>query len=98
MVHHLIIEIYWYLSIDIYLWIIHLGCAYLINHKKENKLYIAKKVHLSSLSTKEKDSSLQEVSLLKRMKHPNIVKFVDSFIDDSDVLTIVMEYCEEGDI
>lgn len=31
------------------------------------------------------------------MKHPNIVKFIDSFIH-ADTLTIVMEYCEEGDI
>jgi len=38
-----------------------------------------------------------EVELMKKLLHPNIVKYYDSFIEDG-MLIIIMEYCEEGDL
>lgn len=37
------------------------------------------------------------MNVLARMKHPNIVRYCDSFIDAS-YLIIVMEYCNAGDL
>jgi NIMA (never in mitosis gene a)-related kinase len=37
------------------------------------------------------------VTLLKALKHPNIVRTIESFEED-DSLHIVMEYCECGDL
>lgn len=52
---------------------------------------------MSYLPAKEKEFSLSEASLLKELRHPNIVSYKDSFIE-KDMLIIVMEYCEEGDL
>jgi NIMA (never in mitosis gene a)-related kinase len=52
---------------------------------------------MNYLNPKEKEFSLAEASLLKGLKHPNIVMYKDSFIE-KDVLIIIMEYCEEGDL
>ena len=47
-------------------------------------------------------SACNEVEILRKVKdHPNIVKFYDSFTEregDTNVLHIVMEYCEGGDL
>lgn len=53
----------------------YLGAAYLVNHKAENKQYIAKKVMLSGLKQKEKEGAMLEVNLLKNLDHPNIVAY-----------------------
>lgn len=43
------------------------------------------------------EQSQQEVELLKRLEHPNIVSYIDSFVEGG-VLVVIMEYCEEGDM
>ena len=40
---------------------------------------------------------MKEVNVLKRLDHPNIIKYHDYFIFES-YLYIVMEYCEKGDL
>lgn len=35
---------------------------------------------------------------MKRLAHPNIVAFKDSFFDGKDSLCIVMSYCDGGDL
>lgn len=44
-----------------------------------------------------KDEALNEVKVLSKLEHPNIVKYYDSFIEKS-FLNIIMEYCECGDL
>uniref|UniRef100_A0A3B3Q7W9 non-specific serine/threonine protein kinase n=1 Tax=Paramormyrops kingsleyae TaxID=1676925 RepID=A0A3B3Q7W9_9TELE len=46
---------------------------------------------------KEKEASRKEVILLSKMKHPNIVMFITSFEEKTN-LYIVMEYCDGGDL
>ena len=41
--------------------------------------------------------ALKEVEMLKELKHPNIIKYHDSFADDGN-LYIVMEYASKGDL
>lgn len=73
------------------------GCAMIVNHRKENKKYIAKKIILEGLQQKEQEACMMEVNLLKNLDHPNIVKFKESFFN-TNLLVIVMEYCEVGDL
>jgi serine/threonine protein kinase len=41
--------------------------------------------------------ALQEVRVLRKLRHPCIVQFMDSFLsDDLEKLFIVMEYCDSG--
>ena len=38
----------------------------------------------------------QEVDILKRQQHPNIIKYLNSFYNKSGALCIVMEFCDRG--
>ncbi|KRX10389.1 Protein kinase-like domain [Pseudocohnilembus persalinus] len=73
------------------------GSAWLVQDNRTKKVYVSKKVLLNTLKEKEKQSSLQEAQILKKLKHPNIVQYIDSFLIDETLITI-MEYCEEGDL
>ena len=73
------------------------GAAFIVNQKKENKKYIAKKLSFNGLQPKEQEACMMEVNLLKNLDHPNIVKFKESFFNTNQ-LVIVMEYCEGGDL
>ena len=68
------------------------GAAFIVNHKKENISYIAKKLAFNGMQPKEQEGCMMEVNLLKNLDHPNIVKFKESFFNTNQ-LVIVMEYC-----
>jgi NIMA (never in mitosis gene a)-related kinase len=52
-----------------------------------------------SLSEREKQNALNEIRLLASIKHPNIVQYKESFIDEqSSCLYMVMEYADDGDL
>jgi NIMA (never in mitosis gene a)-related kinase len=52
-----------------------------------------------NLNEKEKVNALNEVRLLASVKHPNIVQYKESFIDEqSQTLCLVMEYADDGDL
>ena len=44
-----------------------------------------------------KESAKQEVNLLAKIDHPNIVKYKESF-RNGYILHLVMEYCNAGDL
>lgn len=74
------------------------GKAHLVRSEKEGGFYyIAKTIDLTCLSSKEKETALQEVALLRRLDHPNIVEYRDNFFM-ADTLVIIMQYCEGGDL
>lgn len=56
-----------------------------------------KKIDLTKSNEKTIRSSQQEAELLKQLKHPNIVSYIDSF-SDNGCLHIVMTNCEGGDL
>ena len=66
-------------------------------HKEEQKKYVAKKVILEGLGAKEQSGCMMEAGLLKNLDHPNIVAYKESFLGQNN-LTIIMEYCEVGDL
>ena len=47
---------------------------------------------------KDRENTEQEVRLLQKLRHTNIVSYKDSFMDRDQYLNIVMVYCEGGDI
>ena len=57
-----------------------LGSAWLVIHKFEGAKYIAKKVILEGLSSKEQEGCMLEVNLLKNLQHVNIVAYKESFL------------------
>ena len=62
-----------------------------------NQYFIAKKTQLSCLKEKDLLNAQKEAQLLKNLKHPHIVQYIESFVEN-EVLIIIMEYCEEGDL
>ena len=78
------------------------GAAFLVKHRNpppeiSESYFIAKKIVLGQLSTKEQEQALLEAQLLKDLNHVNIVSYRCSFVD-KDVLIIIMEFCEMGDL
>ena len=74
------------------------GSATLVCRKdKPDQFFIAKKILFGNLSDKEQQSASNEAKLLKELKHPHIVDYVETFIVDGTFI-IIMEYCEEGDL
>jgi calcium/calmodulin-dependent protein kinase I len=65
--------------------------------RRTNERFAVKIMNRAALS-KEDEADLQsEVSILRKMKHPHIVKLVDFFEEPSTYL-IVMEYIEGGEL
>ncbi|ESO98205.1 hypothetical protein LOTGIDRAFT_62743, partial [Lottia gigantea] len=64
---------------------------------KEDK--VVKEIYVGELQPDETVDANHEARLLSRLKHPNIVKYFDSFIDETlEYFCIVTEYCEGGDL
>ena len=60
-------------------------------------LYCAQVIRLKNIPTKEQVACRNEVEMLRRMCHPNIVGYTNSLIY-KNCLCIIMEYCDAGDL
>ena len=74
------------------------GQVYLVKHKLEDKDYVIKKIKTRDISDKDRENIENEVGLLKQLQHSNIVSYKESFVDEENYLSIVMAYCEGGDM
>ncbi|XP_061478366.1 serine/threonine-protein kinase Nek3 isoform X2 [Rhineura floridana] len=72
------------------------GRVFLVHHKNKNQKYAMKEIRLPK-SIFDTEKSWNESILLAKMKHPNIVTYLESFEGDGH-LYIVMEYCDDGDL
>ena len=67
--------------------------------KSDNAVYAMKKVKMQKLSSKEKENALNEVRILASINHPNVIGYKEAFFDeDSNMLCIVMENADGGDL
>ncbi|XP_076813426.1 serine/threonine-protein kinase Nek1-like isoform X2 [Clavelina lepadiformis] len=73
------------------------GKAILVKHKETGHQYVVKEIGISKMKPKERNEARKEVTVLSKMRHPNIVQYTESFEEDGH-LFIVMEYCEGGDL
>lgn len=70
---------------------------YKARHKQTKALRCVKKLRKKDLSEDEKAKLIEEVSILKELDHPNIVK-VNEFYQNSKYFFIVTEYLEGGEL
>lgn len=62
-------------------------------------LAVAKVVGLEFLPEKEHTLAFQEVELMRKLRHPNIVSLRDHFLTEAGIeLVIVMDFCDSGDL
>ncbi|OMJ92710.1 hypothetical protein SteCoe_4454 [Stentor coeruleus] len=73
------------------------GHAVLVQNISDKKLYIMKIIDVSRMERKQKEEALNEVHVLKAMRHPYIVTYRESFMDKR-CLCIVMDYADGGDM
>lgn len=73
------------------------GSALLVSDRHSGAKLVIKQVDVSKMGAKERDDAKKEVKLLGSFKHPNIVRYRESFIDQG-MLCIVMDYADGGDL
>eukprot|EP01119_Soliformovum_irregulare_P022815 TRINITY_DN7870_c0_g2_i1.p1 TRINITY_DN7870_c0_g2~~TRINITY_DN7870_c0_g2_i1.p1 ORF type:complete len:479 (+),score=134.70 TRINITY_DN7870_c0_g2_i1:66-1502(+) len=75
------------------------GIARLAVHRISRKKFCMKIINKDELRSDQRllDSVMYEVRLLEKLRHPNIVKFVEKFETNREQL-IVMELCEGGSL
>ena len=76
------------------------GKAYLASVDNDDKKYVIKQVLIQGMTDQEKKETLNEAIILKKLDHPNIIKFKEVFIQRKPVeaLNIVTEYADGGDL
>jgi len=58
-----------------------------------------KKTNYGGMSEKEKQQLINEVNILRELKHENIVRCFDKFVDKKNTsIYLVMELCKGGDL
>lgn len=63
----------------------------------DGRVVVVKEINTTSLSAKQKSATMDEVLVLAKLNHPNIVKYHDCYMD-AVYINIVMEYCNAGDL
>lgn len=71
--------------------------VYKVKSKLDNNEYVIKKINMKNMKVKHQNEALKEVSILKKVRHENIIKYYTSFSED-ECLYIVMEYAGGGDL
>ncbi|KAF8819104.1 hypothetical protein IE077_000205 [Cardiosporidium cionae] len=73
------------------------GCTHIVRQLKDNTEWVAKVIELGEFAADEIVFTRREVSYLRRLQHPYIVQYHDSF-ETGGSLVIVMENCSAGDL
>ena len=71
--------------------------VYKVRRKADDQIYALKKVNLGKMKIKEKENAMNEIRILASVKHQNIIRYKECFIDTEN-LAIVMEFAGGGDL
>jgi NIMA (never in mitosis gene a)-related kinase len=63
----------------------------------DSKEYVMKKINIKHIKIKHQKEALKEAQILRKVRHPNIIRYYNSFVEDEH-LYIIMEYAEGGDL
>lgn len=74
------------------------GAANLVSARNDpKKLFVVKEVRVNPADRKAMDDAKKEAAFLASLRHPNIVGYVESFMEKA-TLFIVMEFADGGDL
>ena len=74
------------------------GKAYLSKVKNTHELIVIKEIDLMKMSEEERDEALKEVKIMEGLDHPNIIRFKEVYRTKQNILCIVMDYADGGDL
>ncbi|KAN0033564.1 hypothetical protein ACTFIV_000025 [Dictyostelium citrinum] len=75
------------------------GVVSKIKRKEDGRILVWKEICYENMQEKEKQLLVNEVNILQKLKHQNIVRYYDRIIDKpSSRLYIIMEHCSGGDL
>ena len=77
------------------------GTVHLVRRSASGLLFAMKTIDLSILEVKDVQAIKGEADLLKRLRHKNIVYFVEAVLQSTsstETLYLIMEYCKGGDL
>ena len=70
------------------------GEAWKVKPKQKSGVFIMKEIHCSE---KDVDKGRNEIEILKKCRHENIVSHIEDFYERSKFM-IIMEFCDGGDL
>ena len=74
------------------------GTVYLVKHKDLTRYFAMKVIKKSSSKNNEEEEDLMnEIEILRKLDHPNILKITD-FYSLKTEYNIITEYCQEGEL
>lgn len=73
------------------------GKAFLARDLADNELCVMKQVRLEKMDAKARDTAVREAVALRRVHHPNVVRFREVFVR-SGWLCLVMDFADGGDL
>ena len=75
------------------------GIIHKVRRKSDGKILARKEIDYNKMSEREKKQLVTEVNILRELRHPNIVRYFERFVDrEKSLIYIIMEYCEGGDL
>ena len=74
------------------------GKAYLAEDLQDNTLCVIKETKTHKMTPREIEEIKREASILKVLKHPNIITFRDIFMNNRNRVCIAMDYADGGDL
>ena len=73
------------------------GTVYLVKHLQLQRYYAMKVIKKKTKSNTEEESLMNEINILRKLDHPNILKITD-FYNLKNEYNIITEYCQEGEL
>ncbi|CAK9083254.1 Serine/threonine-protein kinase Nek1 (Never in mitosis A-related kinase 1) (NimA-related protein kinase 1) [Durusdinium trenchii] len=73
------------------------GKAFLARDLSNNELVVMKQVEVEKMDSKARDTAVREAVALRRVQHPNVVRFREVFVR-SGWLCLVMDFADGGDL
>lgn len=75
------------------------GKVCLVKNISSGKQMVWKKINYGIMKERERKQLINEVNILRDLKHDNIVRYFDKIVDKKNTtIFIVMEYCAGGDL
>ena len=73
------------------------GTVYLVKHKELARYFAMKVIKKTNYNKEEEKEFMNEIEILRKLDHPNIIKITDFYSKDTEY-NIITEYCQEGEL